>query len=121
MRPRAAADRARSPSAVAGPAPAQGHPLGNFTINHYAAIRVEPKEVEIRYVVDMAEIPTFQEIQGQGLAADRGHPATVAYLLRTTEGLGRGLRVEVNGSRRALSTTVARGGLHPGRRATCPR
>ena len=42
--------------------PADAHPLGNFTINHYAGLQITPDGVEIDYVLDMAEIPAFQEI-----------------------------------------------------------
>jgi nickel/cobalt transporter (NicO) family protein len=42
--------------------PADAHPLGNFTINHYAGLQVAPDGVGIDYVLDMAEIPAFQEI-----------------------------------------------------------
>ena len=38
------------------------HPLGNFTINHYAGLHVEPDTITIDYVLDMAEIAAFQEI-----------------------------------------------------------
>ena len=38
------------------------HPLGNFTINHYAGLHVSPDVIAIDYVLDMAEIPAFQEI-----------------------------------------------------------
>jgi len=41
--------------------PAAGHPLGNFTVNRYSGIVLSPGRVEIHYVLDMAEIPTFQE------------------------------------------------------------
>jgi ABC-type nickel/cobalt efflux system permease component RcnA len=41
---------------------ADAHPLGNFTINHYAGLQVAPDGVGIDYVLDMAEIPAFQEI-----------------------------------------------------------
>jgi nickel/cobalt transporter (NicO) family protein len=49
------------------------HPLGNFTINHYAGLRVTPDSVAIDFVLDMAEIPAFQEISafdanGNGMA-----------------------------------------------------
>lgn len=43
------------------PALALAHPLGNFTINHFAGIRVEPDRVILDVVIDQAEIPTFQE------------------------------------------------------------
>jgi nickel/cobalt exporter len=42
--------------------PAAAHPLGNFTVNHFSGIEVFPDRVVIHYVVDMAEIPTFQEL-----------------------------------------------------------
>src|SRR5215208_3457280 len=38
------------------------HPLGNFTINQYTGLQVSRETVTIDYVVDMAEIPAFQEI-----------------------------------------------------------
>jgi nickel/cobalt exporter len=44
-------------------APASAHPLGNFTVNAYAGITVRPGSVAIDYVLDLAEIPTFQELQ----------------------------------------------------------
>ncbi|MGH4032761.1 nickel/cobalt transporter [Actinomycetota bacterium Odt1-20B] len=40
--------------------PAQAHPLGNFTVNHYHGLRVLPDRVEDTVVVDRAEIPTLQ-------------------------------------------------------------
>src|ERR1700687_5005907 len=39
------------------------HPLGNFTINHYDRIEVSETGIEIYRVLDMAEIPAFQERQ----------------------------------------------------------
>jgi nickel/cobalt transporter (NicO) family protein len=46
--------------AAALPASVFAHPLGNFTINHYAGIRVEPDRILLDIVIDQAEIPTFQ-------------------------------------------------------------
>jgi nickel/cobalt exporter len=40
---------------------ATAHPLGNFSVNHYSHIEVEKAQVKLRAVLDMAEIPTFQE------------------------------------------------------------
>ena len=39
------------------------HPLGNFSINQFSQIEVEKSQVKIRSVLDLAEIPTFQESQ----------------------------------------------------------
>jgi ABC-type nickel/cobalt efflux system permease component RcnA len=44
------------------PAPASAHPLGNFTISRFSGIEVGRDEVTVHYVVDMAEIPTIQEL-----------------------------------------------------------
>ena len=40
-------------------AAAWAHPLGNFTINHYAGIEMAPGHAKIVYALDVAEIPTF--------------------------------------------------------------
>lgn len=47
---------------LALPTAAFAHPLGNFTINHYAGLNVSREKITIDYVLDMAEIPAFQEI-----------------------------------------------------------
>ena len=47
--------------AVAGAAPAAAHPLGNFTVNSYSGLRVGPDRLAVDYVLDMAEIPAYQE------------------------------------------------------------
>jgi len=39
--------------------PAAAHPLGNFTINHLTKLSVRGERLDLRYVLDMAEIPTF--------------------------------------------------------------
>jgi nickel/cobalt exporter len=41
-------------------APAGAHPLGNFTINTAAELRVAPDRVVVDHVVDFAEVPAFQ-------------------------------------------------------------
>ena len=48
---------------VAGATGAAAHPLGNFTVNTYSGLRVGPDRLIVDYVVDMAEIPTFQTRQ----------------------------------------------------------
>ena len=66
---------ALSAAVVAVPSAAFAHPLGNFTVNLYGGIQLTPSEVRIDYVLDMAEIPTFQEMasidtDGDGTASD---------------------------------------------------
>ena len=51
---------------------ASAHPLGNFTVNHYAGIELAGDRVYVRYVLDLAEIPTFQfgdDVRAAGFAA----------------------------------------------------
>ena len=51
---------------------ASAHPLGNFTVNHYAGIELAGDRVYVRYVLDLAEIPTFQfgdEVRAAGFAS----------------------------------------------------
>src|SRR5260370_15831209 len=39
------------------------HPLGNFTVNHLSRVTVAADAIHVRYVLDLAEIPTLQETQ----------------------------------------------------------
>ncbi len=72
-------------AALLAPATASAHPLGNFTINHFARVEVAGHRLYIRYVLDLAEIPTYQARQ-QGL-----DPAAYA------QSVARGLHVTLDG------------------------
>ncbi|MBV8530356.1 MAG: hypothetical protein JO104_03490, partial [Candidatus Eremiobacteraeota bacterium] len=50
-----------------GIASATAHPLGNFTINHLASIRTSASALRVHYVLDIAEIPTFQIMHAAGV------------------------------------------------------
>ena len=74
-RPRRAALALAALAVLLLPAVAAAHPLGNFTINHYAGIRVEPQRILLDVVIDQAEIPTFQarldfDTDGDGEVSD---------------------------------------------------
>jgi nickel/cobalt exporter len=59
-------------AALGRPGGAHAHPLGNFTVNHYAGIELAGSRVYVRFVLDLAEIPTFQEggrVRAPGYAA----------------------------------------------------
>ena len=47
-------------AALAAPAAAAAHPLGNFTVNRFSRVEVSGPRLYVRYVLDLAEIPTFQ-------------------------------------------------------------
>jgi nickel/cobalt exporter len=57
-------------AALALPVAASAHPLGNFTVNRFSRIEVSGSRVYVRYVLDLAEIPTFQagSIDASGFA-----------------------------------------------------
>jgi ABC-type nickel/cobalt efflux system permease component RcnA len=60
-------------AALALPSVAAAHPLGNFTVNRYAEIRLSGEQVFVHYALDLAEIPTFQEgerVRARGFASD---------------------------------------------------
>jgi nickel/cobalt transporter (NicO) family protein len=51
--------------AAAAPAVAEAHPLGNFTVNRYSLVELGKGSVNVTFVLDEAEIPTFQALGGQ--------------------------------------------------------
>ncbi len=63
------------------PAPASAHPLGNFTVNRYAGIELAGSRLYVHYVLDVAEIPTFQ--LGETIRAP-GYPTRLARKLELT-------------------------------------
>ena len=42
---------------------ATAHPMGNLSINHYARIEPSAKGIDVTWVLDLAEIPTFELTQ----------------------------------------------------------
>jgi ABC-type nickel/cobalt efflux system permease component RcnA len=90
---------------LAVPASAAAHPLGNFTVNRFSAVELSGGAVYVHYVLDLAEIPTYQE-------GDRARAPGFA------REIANGLVLELNGTRVALvpvkhklSTKPGAGGL----------
>jgi nickel/cobalt transporter (NicO) family protein len=92
-------------AALALPALAGAHPLGNFTINHFSRIEVSGPRLYVRYVLDMAEIPTFQagRIDAGAYARRIAHNAHVTV---------DGRRATLTPVRTALAHPRGAGGLH---------
>ena len=95
-------------AALLGAAAAQAHPLGNFTVNRFARVEVAGDRLYVRYVLDLAEIPTYQ---ARPIDAD-------VYARR----IAAGLRVSLAGRRVALQPVAHRlayplgvAGLHTSR------
>src|SRR3989441_2298799 len=86
--------------ALARPPHADAHPLGNFTVNRYSRLELYSDAIRVRYVLDMAEIPTFQEIDSIDLDGD-GQPSASeneAYLDGKSPQILDGLHLTANGS-----------------------
>lgn len=80
-------------------ASAQAHPLGNFSVNHYARLEVGGERLRVRYVVDMAEIPTLQVLQQLGANEDGAvsKAALSLHLEKAAAEYAAGLRLTVDG------------------------
>jgi ABC-type nickel/cobalt efflux system permease component RcnA len=81
------------------------HPMGNFSVNHESKIILARDFIEIRYFLDLAEIPTYQEFQAAGIQAKADDPAVNSYAAQKGELLSRGLRVEIDGRRLPLKAS----------------
>src|SRR5215208_2954098 len=92
------------------PARAEAHPLGNFTVNQYSRLEVGRDTVRVRYIVDMAEIPAFQERQSMDGDGDGqvGDAESAAYLAQQSSKLLAGLRLSVNNAPAALQVADQR-------------
>src|SRR2546421_4773756 len=98
-------------AAWAVPSVASAHPLGNFTVNHYARLEPAADVVRVVYVLDMSEIPTFQE-------KPRFAPDPDGYADGRAEQIRQNLHLELNGrpaplelEQRAISFPEGTGGL----------
>jgi nickel/cobalt exporter len=92
------------------------HPMGNFSISHYARIQIDPQAVQLLYIIDMAEVPTFQEmnvIDGNG----NGQIETSEkdrYLARKVEDLTWNLSLRLNDRKISLQRMSQTLDLIPG-------
>lgn len=92
---------------LAVPIAALAHPLGNFTVNQYVGILVKGASVDVDYVVDMAEIPAFQERQEIDSNDDDLVSAAeeAAYLANTCSQRAAGLGLTIDGAPVSLVET----------------
>lgn len=88
-------------AALALPGAAAAHPLGNFTVNRYSGIELAGSRVYVHYVLDLAEIPTFQE-------GDRVRAAGFA------ERIAGGLDLRIDGRRASLRVLQHETRFRPG-------
>jgi ABC-type nickel/cobalt efflux system permease component RcnA len=72
------------------------HPMGNFSVNHYSKIEVLGDRIAVHYLIDLAEIPTFQELQQGNITAATNDPAVLRFIAVRGEELGRGLSLTID-------------------------
>ena len=92
--------------AVASAPIASAHPLGNFTVNYYSGIRVEPRAVEVLLVVDRAEIPTLQAFPDA--ATGQQPDGADSWRVRQCAQLAGEATLQMGGVRVPLSVTSSR-------------
>ncbi len=76
---------------------ALAHPMGNFSVNHYSKITLEHDGLRVLYLIDLAEIPTYQELQQDNLHAAADDPATLRYVTERGAEFARGLSLSLDG------------------------
>ena len=96
--------------AVAGPASA--HPLGNFSINHYAAVYVSAGSVDVDLVVDLAELPAIEVLQDVDTDTDRVLSAAEAQAARGPLCADRSSALQVQIDGRPIGLGLWAAGLH---------
>jgi ABC-type nickel/cobalt efflux system permease component RcnA len=100
--------------ALRGAPAAEAHPIGNFSVSRYARIVVGAEAVQLRYVIDMAEIPAFQEVAAIDTNGDKSvdEQESDAYRLGKAQELLERLELRVDGQRIEFQ--------HPASRLTFP-
>src|SRR5262245_29703009 len=83
---------------------AQAHPMGNFSINHHSRLRLSTDAVVVQYILDFAEIPTYQMFPQADSTAIR----------RFADDWNRGLRLSVDDATVPLAITDLRSKVVPG-------
>lgn len=95
---------------------ASAHPMGNFSINHYSAISVAEKGIQLEYIIDLAEIPTFQEMEGLDLNHDRqvSDAESALFSKQKAQEFVRNISLRVNERPLALETVQSSLNVVPG-------
>ncbi len=82
------------------PTAALAHPLGNFTVNRYSRLAVDRSSVQLLYIIDMAEIPAFQEMARIDLNSDQtvSDAERNQYMASEAQTLGANLHLLLDGA-----------------------
>jgi len=94
---------------LVGAGSATAHPLGNFSVNQLTVVAISTDRVDVRYVLDQAEIPTFRERGVSDAELLRRKRAEVARRLELTVD-GRAVALQPAGDP-VLTHPAGQGGL----------
>jgi nickel/cobalt transporter (NicO) family protein len=90
---------------------ASAHPLGNFTINHLAVVRTAGNQLQVHYVLDIAEIPSFQIMHG---SSNWNRAARSAWSYDEAERVKTALAISADGTPVALQLARSSDATRPG-------
>ena len=90
------------------------HPMGNFSVNHYSKISLERDRIRITYIIDLAEIPTYQELQQGNVTANAADPAVTRYIAARGQEFAHGLSLVIDARRLPLKLTSSQVIFPPG-------
>jgi nickel/cobalt exporter len=96
------------------PVAANAHPLGNFTSNHLTRIAVAPASIDLHYVLDDAEIPTFSLLRSLDAHGKPSQTALNAWAAAHANDIAPQLVLTIDGKPAALSLRGAHVQLRPG-------
>ena len=71
------------------------HPMGNFSVSHYTKIAVDGRGADVLYILDLAEIPTFELLQKWKL--ERSSPELKAKASEQAREWTKNLKITVDG------------------------
>ena len=85
--------------------PAQAHPMGNFSINHFARFDAGASQLKLRYILDFAEIPAAEPLAQLDANGDNVFSAAekTAYLNDAAPKFLGGLTLKIDGEKVALN------------------
>ncbi len=85
------------------------HPMGNFSVNHYVRIEVGQPATNVLFVLDLAELPSFELMQRWGLQASSPRADLERKAIAEARIWARQLQFSANGKR--VTPTYEKGEL----------
>ncbi len=98
----------------AAPLTVAAHPLDNFTVNHYSRIAVSPERMQVMYVLDIAEIPTFQELSALPTDITKDNASRTRYAAMLAERIRQQVRLTLDSTPVTLTTDALELSFPPG-------